>query len=100
MKTPNFSQTFDTASVHLALQNLTADRLRPLPLAAKVELAAIFERIAASGEKATDYIDLKYGVSETRFKSWPETLKKPFEAARTVTPGKPRFAIRHIGEDK
>lgn len=168
MKTPNFSQAFDTASVHLALQNLTSDRLRPLPLAAKVELAelldamsdavgqakaalnqsysdlygasaraqllaqgkdsgtthileddfdisieidktvkwdqkqlaAIFERIAASGEKATDYIDLKYGVSETRFKSWPETLKKPFEAARTVTPGKPRFAIRRIGEDK
>lgn len=63
-------------------------------------LAEIFARITASGEKATDYIDLKYSVSETCFKSWPETLRKPFEAARTVTPGKPKFTLKHIGEGR
>lgn len=62
------------------------------------QLATIFERIEASGDKPGQYIDVKYGVSEAKFKAWPETLRQPFEDARTVTPGKPKFKLRHTGE--
>lgn len=64
------------------------------------QLATIFERIAANGDKPGQYIDLKYAVSEAKFKAWPETLRQPFEAARTVTPGKPKFTLRGTGEGK
>lgn len=64
------------------------------------QLATIFERIAANGDKPGQYIDLKYAVSEAKFKAWPETLRQPFEAARTVTPGKPQFTLRCAGEGK
>lgn len=62
------------------------------------QLATIFERIAASGDKPGQYIELKYAVSEAKFKAWPETLRQPFEAARSVTPGKPKFTLRRTGE--
>ena len=62
------------------------------------QLATIFERIAANGDKPSEYIDVKYAVSEAKFKAWPETLRQPFEAARTVTPGKPKFTLRRVGE--
>lgn len=64
------------------------------------QLATLFERIAANGDKPGQYIDLKYAVSEAKFKAWPETLRQPFEAARTVTPGKPKFTLRCAGEGK
>lgn len=59
-------------------------------------LPAIWDRIAATGDDPRQYIDVKYSVSEAKFKAWPDTLKKPFEAARTVTPGKPKFALRPL----
>ena len=60
------------------------------------QLPAIWDRIAATGDDPRQYIDVKYSVSEAKFKAWPDTLKKPFEAARTVTPGKPKFALRPL----
>jgi len=64
----------------------------------QTKLPAIWDRIAATGEDPRQYIEVKYSVSETKFKAWPDTLKQPFSAARTVTPGKPKFAVRRIGE--
>ena len=62
------------------------------------QLATIFERIGASGDKPGQYIEVKYAVAEAKFKGWPDTLRKPFEAARTVAPGKPKFTLRRAGE--
>jgi len=62
------------------------------------QLPVIWDRIAASGDDPRQYIEVKYSVSETKFKAWPDTLKQPFSTARTVTPGKPKFAVRRIGE--
>lgn len=62
------------------------------------QLAAIFERIAATGDDPCQYIDVKYSISETKFKSWPETLKTPFEAARTVKPGKASFRFALVNK--
>jgi pyridoxine 5'-phosphate synthase PdxJ len=56
-------------------------------------LAEMAERITAAGENVSDFIDVDYSVSESRFKNWPSTLREQFEAARTVKPGKPSFRL-------
>ena len=66
----------------------------------QTKLPVIWERIAASGEDPRQYIDIKYSVNETKYKAWPDTLKQPFSAARTVTPGNPKFEVRRAGEGK
>lgn len=57
------------------------------------ELAAIAQRIASNGDDPAEYIDVKYAVSERKFAAWPETLRRPFEAARTLKPAKPAFRL-------
>jgi hypothetical protein len=57
------------------------------------QLAAMAERIAASGDPVGDYIDVKYSVSESRYKNWPATLQQQFASARTVEAGKPSFTL-------
>lgn len=62
------------------------------------QLHAIWSRIAASGEDPGQYIVTKYSVSEAKFKAWPDTLRQPFEAARTMKPKAPKFTLRRGGE--
>lgn len=62
------------------------------------QLHAIWNRIAASGEDPGQYIVAKYSVSEAKFKSWPDTLRQPFEVARTMKPKAPKFTLRRGGE--
>ena len=57
------------------------------------QLAAIAQRIVASGERLEDFIDLKYTVSESRFTNWPEGLRAQFASARTVAAGKTSFTL-------
>jgi hypothetical protein len=63
------------------------------------QLAAIAQRIVASGDRLEDYIDLKYTVSESRFTNWPEGLREQFASARTVVAGKPTFALTLVEGD-
>ena len=56
-------------------------------------LKEMAERIAASGDKIEDYIDVKLSVSESRYSNWPTTLREQFAAARTVEEGKPSFTL-------
>lgn len=63
------------------------------------QLAAIARRIAASGERVEDYLDIEFSVSESRFNNWPPALRAQFEAARTVKPGKPSFRLAISSED-
>ena len=64
------------------------------------ELAAIAQRIASNGDDPAEYIDVKYSVSERKFAAWPETLRRPFESARTLKPAKPAFRLAIVGEGK
>jgi hypothetical protein len=57
------------------------------------QLAAMAARIAATGDRVGDYIDVKYSVSESRYKNWPATLQQQFASARTVEAGKPTFTL-------
>ncbi len=59
----------------------------------QTQLAEIAHRIAASGDNVSDYIDVEYSVSESRFNAWPSTLKETFAKARTVKPGKASYRL-------
>jgi hypothetical protein len=63
------------------------------------QLAAIAARIAASGERIDDYLDVEFSVSESRFNNWPPALKEQFAQARTVKPGKPSYRLALVQEN-
>ena len=57
-------------------------------------LQAIWNRIAATGEDPAQYITVKYSISETRYKAWPDVFRQSFVAARTVKPKAAKFTLR------
>ena len=63
-------------------------------------LADMAERIAAAGENVSDFIDVEFSVSESRFKNWPPSLREQFESARTIKPGKPSFRLALVKENQ
>lgn len=64
------------------------------------QLASIATRIAAAGENISDFIDVDYSVSESRFNNWPPALKEQFVSARTVKPGKTSYRLALIQENQ
>ena len=60
--------------------------------------AELVAKIEATGGDPREYVEIKYSVSEAKFKAWPQTLRAPFEALRTVTPKAPKFVLRRAGE--
>ena len=62
-----------------------------------VELVA---KIEATGGDPREYVEIKYSVSEAKFKAWPQTLRAPFEALRTVTPKAPKFVLRRADANR
>ena len=56
-------------------------------------LKEMAERIAASGDKIEDYIDVKLSVPESRYTNWPSALREQFAAARTVEEGKSSITL-------
>ncbi len=63
----------------------------------QAQLAETARRIAASGERVEDYLDIEYSIPEARYSNWPPVLREQFEAARTVKPGKTSFRLALIG---
>ena len=66
-------------------------------------LTELVAKIEATGGDPREYVEIKYSVSEAKFKAWPQTLRAPFEALRTVTPKVPKFVLRRLdttGEGK
>lgn len=63
------------------------------------QLIAMAERIVACGERVQDYLDVDLSVSESRYKHLSDALKAQFDAARTVKPGKPSFALTLADEE-
>ena len=45
------------------------------------------------GEDPSDYVKLKFEVSERAYESWPARLKELFTPARTVESGKPAYEL-------
>ena len=51
------------------------------------------EKYKEIGKTAFEYIDVKYSVKESKYKAWPEAIKKEFDKARTVSEGKLKLTI-------
>jgi len=57
-------------------------------------LKQLARRIAEGGEDPAEYIEVKYTVSERKYSAWPDTIRRVFEPARTVTPKAPKVTLR------
>ena len=57
------------------------------------QLAEMAKRIAISGDRVEDYLDIEFSVPESRFTNWPTALREQFAPARTVKPGKRSFDL-------
>lgn len=64
----------------------------------QAQLGEIAQRIAAAGDKVSDFIDTEFSVAESRFNAWPSTLKEAFAKARTVKPGKASYRLALVQE--
>jgi hypothetical protein len=59
----------------------------------QTQLSILAKRIADSGENVSDYIDIEYSISESRYTNWPASLQELFSSARTVKPGKAIYRL-------
>jgi hypothetical protein len=59
-------------------------------------LVDLWGKIEASGQDASEYIDRKLSVSETRYKNMPFIYRGEFEQARTVEAGNPTITIKEL----
>ena len=53
----------------------------------QAQLAAMVERIRASGDDPAQYVDVTIRVSERKYAAWPQAIRAEFEPARTVRTG-------------
>ena len=56
-------------------------------------LERVVRYFTQKGEDPTEYIDITYNISETRYKELPDNMQKFFTAARTLSGGKETFKI-------
>lgn len=103
-KTQLLAQGKDTGTTHI--QDAGFDITVEIGKDVKWEpkgLTELVAKIQATGGDPREYVEVKYSVSEAKFKAWPQTLRAPFEALRTVTPKAPKFVLRRLdtnGEGK
>lgn len=57
------------------------------------QLAALVERIRASGENLAEYVSIEIKVPERAYGAWPESIRQAFAPARAVRTGKPIFRL-------
>lgn len=57
------------------------------------KLRRIVERIRAAGDDPTEFVEISYRVSETKYNSWPTPMRASFDPARTLKTGKPNFRL-------
>jgi hypothetical protein len=90
----------DTGTVHFddGQVRITADLPKKIDWD-QARLAEITRRMVANGDNPTQYVEISYRVSETKFTAWPDTLKNVFVPARTLKTGKPTFRLALTGEE-
>lgn len=58
------------------------------------QLNEVRAQLSEMGEDPSEYINTEYKVDENRFKQWPLSLQKMFEAARTVRTGSAKYTFK------
>ena len=64
----------------------------------QARLSEITQRITANGDDPSEYVEISYRISETKFNAWPDSLKSVFVPARTLKTGKPGFRLTLLKE--
>ena len=59
----------------------------------QVKLKEAVLNIKESGDNPYEYVAISYKISETKFNSWPEHIKRVFRPARILKLGKENFKI-------
>lgn len=59
----------------------------------QAKLAGAVLALQTRGEKPRDYVDVTYKVTETRYKAWPERIRKIFDSARSTKPGTAKYTL-------
>ena len=62
-------------------------------------VARLVANITACGDDPSQYVEISYRISETKFNAWPDSLRKPFSAARTVKVGKPSYRLALLSKE-
>jgi hypothetical protein len=57
------------------------------------QLSSIIQKIQEAGDDPSEYVDTAFKVSESKFKAWPEHIRRTFEPARTLKAGKATFKL-------
>ena len=61
------------------------------------KLKAIAQRIQEQGEDPSEFLDVEYSVSQEKFDQWSQQLRRSFEPALKIKPG--RCTYRLVGGD-
>jgi hypothetical protein len=64
----------------------------------QARLARLARQIAANGDDPSEYLEITYRVSETKFNAWPEAIRAAFAPARTLNTGRPAFRLALLEE--
>jgi hypothetical protein len=59
----------------------------------QTKLSDIVQRIVDAGDDPSQYVEINFRVSETKYNAWPQVLRDQFAAARTLKTGKPSFRL-------
>ncbi|MGH8083311.1 MAG: hypothetical protein ACREP7_22225 [Lysobacter sp.] len=62
----------------------------------QTRLGQIVERIRAAGEDPTEFVEISYRISETKYSAWSASMRTNFDAARTLKTGKPAYRLSKI----
>jgi len=66
----------------------------------QAKLAAVVERIRATRDDPTQYVDIAIKVPERKYIAWPDAIRAEFEPARTVKTGTLKVELRAQGGDR
>jgi hypothetical protein len=60
-------------------------------------LQRIAQGLQAAGEDPAQYIRFRYSVPENAYTHWPDSIRRVFEPARVMVPGRPKYAFKEVG---
>lgn len=59
----------------------------------QTKLAGIVQSILESGDDPSQYVETSFEVPERKYTAWPDSIRRVFEPARAVKPGKATFKL-------
>ncbi len=85
----------DTGAINVLVDDVEVRHTLPKKIVWDQEkLSEIFEKIRAVAEDPTDYMSVKFSVSEKNYKKFIPEIKDHFSPARTVEIGTPKIELK------